>query len=161
MTNKNYTPHHLLLFTGIEVMCEGAKTWMLNGKKMELTPTFMITLMEDRAIDWVKPLLRPVQDMTDDEAIHIAKLCLNIKEENFLSALVLRHADNEINVKVDYHDTELFTNESEKDENTISKDVVTIPSDFCIHHSEYLFAPENQPQIFQYLIQQQFDEMPI
>lgn len=151
MANKNYTPHHLLLFTGIDVKCTGASTWILHDKKEVLTPVFMKTLMEDDAINWVKPLLRPLESMTSDEALHIAKLCLDINDSDITDKTYIYSTpfkDGAISIKAHYYH---HTLESYVD------DIVTIEYDFYIYYSRHYFAPNNQPQIFQYLIQQQFD----
>lgn len=147
----NYTPQHLVLFTGIDVQCQGASTWILHNKKEVLTPLFMKTLMEDGAIDWVKPLLRPLGSMTDDECIHISKLALDIQDSHITDMTtfsVVPFEGDEVKIKAHYYDTLL---------ETYVDATVNISDDFYITHSCYNLAPHNQPQIFQYLIQQQFD----
>lgn len=144
---NNYTPHHLQLFTGIDVQCQGASTWSLHGKTRKLSPALLEVLIQEQAIDWVKPILRSLSSMSDDECTHISKLCLNVKEGCFNHAIIMRH-DDKINIHVNYYDTSM---------DEIAKDIVTIRSDFDIHHSDHMFSPFNQPHIFQYLIQQQFD----
>lgn len=100
-------------------------------------------------LEAIRPILRPLSDISDKEAIHIAKLCLNIREEkDFIRAEVVRDIGTEINIKVSYTDNIV---------DGISEDVVTIEDDFDIYHSENFFCAHNQTQIFQYLIQCQFD----
>ena len=147
---KNYTPHHLLLFTGINVQCEGASTWLFHDKKQELTPSFLITLIDDNAIDWVKPILFPLSAMTDEQAIHITKLALNIQDGHITdnTTFAVKIDDEEIKIKAHYYNTAL---ESYDD------DIVIINDSFDISYSKYSLSAFNQPQIFQYLIQCQFD----
>lgn len=146
----NYTRHHLQLFIGIDIQCKGASTWILHEKKEVLTPSFMKTLMEDDAIDWVKPILRPLKAITRDEAIHIAKLALDIKEyqiTNMTAFTVHDNIEGEIRIKAHYYDTLL---------ERYDDDTVTIDESFDVWHNQEL-SVFNQPHIFQYLIQQQFD----
>lgn len=147
----NYTPQHLLLFTGIDVKCQGASTWSLHGQTRKLSPALMETLIEDQAIDWVKPLLLPLSEMTQEQIIHIAKLALDIRHNTDLTNethFSFNRADGGIKINAHYYDTLL---------ESYSDGIVTIEEDFYISHSCYNLAPHNQPEIFQYLIQNQFD----
>ena len=99
------------------------------------------------SIQNVKPILRKLDSMTDDEAIHIAKLSLSVKDVCFRHAIIMRH-DDEINIYTHYYNTSI----DEED-----KDIVTIQNDFDIYISDNFFSAHNQPQIFQYLTQCQFD----
>lgn len=153
MVNKNYTPHHLLLFTGIDVICQGEPTWNFHGKKEKLTSVFTDIAMEfdknNELIRLVKPLLRPLSTMTDDEAIRITKLALDIHVETDMTTIsIIPYSDGRINIKAHYYHTVL---ESYID------DIVTIYDCFDISYTEHSLSVFNQPHIFQYLIQCQFD----
>lgn len=146
----NYTPHHLQLFTGIDVQCQGASTWSLHGKTKKLSPALLEVLIQDQAIDWVKPLLYPLEAMTDEQAIHIAKLAMNIQDSQItnMTTFTVIHNEDEIKIKSHYYDQIL---------ERYDDDIVIIDDCFDISYNKYSLSAFNQPHIFQYLIQQQFD----
>lgn len=121
---------------------------ILSKKKLSINT---LSLLEDGILNGYQPILRPLSYMTNDEAIHITKLALNIHHNTDLTNetyFSFTKSDKEVKIKAHYYNTML---ESYDD------DIVTIDNSFDISHNEHSLSVFNQPEIFQYLIQQQFD----
>lgn len=101
------------------------------------------------SISHIKPYLRLLKDMTDEESIRITKMALDIHAETDMTTIsIIPYSDGEIKIKAHYYNTML---ESYDD------DIVTITDSFDVSHNKHSLSAFNQPQIFQYLIQCQFD----